>query len=93
MPYSRSKEKRLAKQVMWPDLRYGPNGEEKLFYAAHEVPEGWTTKPDPGYVPPDQPEHDRDALVAKLQANGIEINPIWGKAHMQKVLDDFSSSR
>ena len=38
MPYSKSKIKSLAAPVMWPDLRYGPNGECKLFHneGAHQ---------------------------------------------------------
>lgn len=31
----------------WPAWRYSPEGEGKVFNAAHEVPEGWTeTVPD-----------------------------------------------
>lgn len=90
--YSKSKEKRLLKKVMWPDLRYGPNGECKLFSSAHEVPEGWTAKPDIPYVTPEQLQLDKDKLAAELTSRGIDVHPTWGKAHMKKMLDHDRST-
>jgi hypothetical protein len=88
MPYSRAKEKRSQKKAMWPDLRYGPNGECKLFNAPHEVPEGWKQRADEEYTPPAAVPLDREQLIKGLEDKGIVINPIWGRAHMKKVLDD-----
>jgi len=36
---------------------------------------------------------DEDAVRAKLIELGVSINPTWGKAHLQKVLDDRSPPR
>jgi hypothetical protein len=75
---------------MWPDLRYGPNGECKLFFAPHEVPYGWTQRPDVPFVPPEQLGLDKEKLIAELEAKGIKVDPTWGKAHLKKVLDGIA---
>jgi hypothetical protein len=93
MPYSKSKEKKLSKKVCWPDLRYGPNGEEKLFYRPEDVPPGWTNKRDQVYIAPSVTELNREELVATLNEFGVVVNPIWGKAHLKKMIDDRSPIR
>jgi len=93
MPYSRSKEKRLAKLVKWPDIRYSPTGEIKLFYSAKEVPFDWSIKPPGTHFGKPAEALDKAALMAALTEKGIEINPTWGSAHMKKVLNDCSTSR
>lgn len=72
---------------MWPDLRYGPKGECKLFDRPEDVPHGWTRRPDQPYEVPELPVRaTKEELIQKLQDKGIDINPIWGIAHLQKVL-------
>jgi hypothetical protein len=94
MPYSRGKEKRLAKLVKWPDLRYNPvTGEAKLFHEAKDVPLGWLTKRPKITIPRVGVVLDREQLVRELTDLGIEINPTWGTAHMKRILDDRSSAR
>jgi hypothetical protein len=92
MPYSKSKEKRLAKKVHWPDLRYGPHGEEKLFYCAEEVPSGWTNKRPIPFIDRPPVLLDRNELVAKLTELNVDVVPTWGTAHMKKVLDSVTLS-
>lgn len=77
----------------WPSWRYGPYGEAQIFNTESEVPHGWTKKPGEIYVPPENHSLDRDDLVRQLNELGITINPIWGKAHMKKVINDFSPTR
>jgi hypothetical protein len=87
MPYSRSKEKRLSRASPWPDLRYSPTGEAKLFQSAKDVPFGWTLKPPTNSMPRTTQVLDRDELIAELTKKEIAIKPTWGTAHMKKVLD------
>jgi hypothetical protein len=90
MPYSRAKEKRAAKLLLWPDIRYSPTGEAKLFNAPSEVPPGWVSK-HPGDSVARPAEHlDHDALVLELTKRGIAINPIWGNAHLKRIIDGDS---
>lgn len=89
MPYSRAKEKRAARAIPWPDLRYGPKGEVKLFYSAEEVPPNWTSKPPKGIDPKPPQLFDKQELINALTERNIEINPTWGNAHMKKVLDEY----
>ncbi len=73
---------------MWPDLRYGPNGECKLFYAPEDVPHGWRQRPDQPYVVEHAPiALTKEELIEQLQNKGVEIDPRWGLAHLKKVLD------
>lgn len=87
MPYSRSQQKREARSKMWPDLRYSPTGEEKLFYNADDVPADWTTKPPKGIAVRPTEILDRDELVAELTARNITIDPTWGNGHMKRIID------
>ena len=95
MPYSRAKERRLAKLVKWPDVRYNPEtGESKLFYSAHEVPFGWLDKPLKKVPANVGTELDRDDLVRQLEERGIEIDHTWCNAHMKRILaGDISPDR
>lgn len=95
MPYSRAKEKRLARETKWPDLRYSPTGEAKLFYAAADVPAGWSQRAPiirTLWKPPEL--LDRAELIRQLTDKGITINPTWADAHMKRILDgDISPPR
>lgn len=94
MPYSRSKQKRIDRQGKWPDLRYSPSGEVKLFYSAEEVPDGWTTKAQIEYKSLPTVVLNKEELIEELINRGIEIDPTWGNAQLKKVLDnDISSTR
>jgi hypothetical protein len=94
MPYSRGKEKRLAKLVKWPDLRYDPlTGDTKLFYSADEVPVGWINKKPIIVAPRVGSTLDHDELVTKLNEIGVDIDPRWCNAHMKRILDDRNSAR
>lgn len=95
MPYSRSKFKKSRPPVMWPDLRYGPNGECKLFNAPEEVPLGWKARVelDPGYVAPESLKPNRPTVIQRLIDKGIEPNPTWSVAYMMRMLDDCSTDR
>lgn len=94
MPYSRAKEKRLAKLVKWPDVRYDPaTGEPTLFYQAKDVPFGWLTKRPRIKTPKVGVYYDKQELINQLTNLGIDINPTWGTAHMKRILDDRSSAR
>jgi hypothetical protein len=94
MPFSRGlTKKREGRSKLWPDLRYGPNGECQLFFSEAEVPEGWTKNKDDKYEVNDTKPPSKDELVKALQDRGIQVNPIWGIAHLQKVLDDNDSIR
>jgi len=88
MPYSRAKEKRLAKLVKWPDVRYDPvTGKGELFYEAKDVPYGWVHKPPLKITPRVGVELDKEDLLTRLQDLGVEINPTWSNAHMKRILD------
>jgi len=95
MPYSRGKERRAAKLVKWPDLRYDPNtGVTKLFYCAEEVPVGWVEKKPRIVEAPVGTTLDREELVSELYKRGLAIDPLWCNAHMKKVIDlDISTHR
>ena len=81
----------------WPSWRYGPGGQSAIFQKEEDVPEGWTKKPDEApEVFEERPVTvalDGDFLRTELKKRGIEINPIWGHAHMKKVLDDSDPTR
>ncbi len=89
--------KKIERGPIWPAWFYGPNEQSSIFDKAEDVPEGWTRKR--GEVKVDYELHkpavilDRVELVAKLNEHGVEIHPLWGNAHMKKVLDDISSAR
>jgi hypothetical protein len=89
MPYSRAKEKRLAKLVKWPDIRYNPATDEaKLFYEAGDVPPGWLKKLQKTKTPKTSVYYDKQELLDQLTSLGIEADPTWGTAHMKKVIDE-----
>ena len=92
MPYSRSKEKRLAKLTKWPDLRYSPEGVAKLFYSAEEVPFGWSNKHPGIFIDRPTEQLDREDLIKQLTTKNIKIKPTWGNAHMKKVLNGDCST-
>lgn len=74
--------------IMWPHWYYGPDGESGVFNSAEEVPAGWA--PTPGGKPYEQPKSttlDREDLVRQLEAVGVVINPVWGNAHLKRILD------
>lgn len=71
----------------WPGWRYGPFGEKAIFNSEAEVPHGWTRKPGELYVAPPSTMLDRENIIGQLETKGIEIDPTWGTAHMQKMLD------
>lgn len=72
----------------WPAWRFGPNGESQIFNGPEEVPYGWVSSPGQVFEPvPESPKLDKEDLTRQLEAKGIKINPIWGLAHMKKVLD------
>lgn len=77
----------------WPAWKYGPYGEAVVFEKPEDVPFGWTDKPQEQFTPPEAEALDHDALVKALLDLGVEINPIWGDAHLKKVLDDRSPPR
>lgn len=72
---------------MWPDLRYSPTGEMKLFYSAEEVPADWTPKPPQNINTKPTEVLDHDLLVSQLERLGIPIKPTWGDAHMKRIID------
>ena len=81
----------------WPAWRFGPKGESAIFQCAADVPDDWKTAYDieEDRDVPRHPceEHDPDELRSKLLELGVEVNPIWGTAHLKKVLDDRSTAR
>ena len=80
----------------WPGWRYGPDGEGAIFNRQEDVPEGWTRRPgipEPTFIRPTTKTLSRGDLIAQLTEHGIEVNPLWGNAHMQKVLNDISPAR
>jgi hypothetical protein len=83
-----------GKSNKWPELFWSPEGECKLFYSINEVPESWSTqKPIIVFNEASAPLN-HDELIAELVKRDIEINPIWGDAHMKRILDgDISSTR
>lgn len=91
--YSRAKRPDHRQKDFWPSWRYSPDGEGQIFNSPVEVPHGWTKKIGQQLDSLAPVELDKEQLVAALAALGVEINPIWGKAHLKKVLDDCSPSR
>lgn len=79
--------------VEWPHWFYGPDGQAEIFNSRAEVPHGWTKAPAKLFEPVDPLQVDEEDVRAKLEKLGVKIDPTWGKAHLQKVLDDSSSTR
>lgn len=80
----------------WPSWRYGPDGVGAIFQTEAEVPVGWTRKPgvpEVPYVHKGPTLYDRSKLIEELIDLGITPNPLWGNAHMKKVIDDCTATR
>ena len=71
----------------WPRWMYSPTGEGQIFQKESDVPEGWVRKIGDVYVKSGPVVYDYDDLVRQLNEKNIEINPIWGLAHMKRILD------
>lgn len=91
--YSRAKKPSHRQVDFWPSWRYSPDGEGRVFNSAAEVPFGWTKRVGQQLEEVAPPELNKTELIEQLTALGVEINPIWGTAHLKKVLDDRSTSR
>lgn len=88
MAYSKAQMGWVAKEpALWPDLRYSPDGRQKLFNSAEEVPDGWTTKPPIILNLQPTVTLDRDELVNVLTSRGVSIDPTWGNGHMKRIID------
>jgi hypothetical protein len=90
MAYSKKPRVLAVKYVPteWPAARWDPHtGEERVFNSPAEVPCGWLDYKSANKKPPVGVVLDRDELVAKLTEMGIEINPLWGNAHMKRIID------
>jgi len=93
MPYSKALEKRAAKKAPWPDLRYNiVTGEAKLFFKPEDVPKGWVAKPKNKFKPEPMKTYDKEKLIQELISFGVIVDPKWGSAHLNKVLNDISQS-
>lgn len=82
--------RRVVIDRSWPSWRYGPNGEAQIFQTEADVPRGWTRKPGVPEEPRPSRETvvlNRDELVATLQFRGVDISPLWGVAHMKRIID------
>jgi len=92
--FSRAKEKRETKKAPWPDLRYNiATGEAKLFFKPEEVPKGWVKKQAIQFKKKPQIVHNKQGIINELLSRGVFVDPKWGTAHLQKVLNDLSSPR
>jgi hypothetical protein len=74
----------------WPRWMYDPSGEGQIFEKESDVPEGWVRTPGEVYVKTGPVLYDHADLVRQAEAKGIEINPIWGSAHLKRMLNDVS---
>lgn len=77
----------------FPGWFHSPSGDCAIFEKAEDVPLGWANKPFTTYEAPTPPTVDVEDTIKQLTDLGVEINPIWGAAHLKKVLDDRSTSR
>lgn len=76
------------KPQTWPQAWWNPaTGEERVFFSREQVPYGWTDVKPTIFEPPAGVELDHDELVAKLTEMGVEINPLWGNAHMKRIIE------
>lgn len=78
---------RIKPDNSWPSWMYNVEGEGRIFEKESDVPEGWTRKIGEIYEKARPVIHDHEYLVTQLTAAGIEINPIWGSAHLKRILD------
>jgi hypothetical protein len=77
----------------WPCWFHGPDGHSAVFNSPAEVPTGWTRHKPAQFTAASPLQVDEEAVKAKLIELGVEIDPTWGRAHLQKVLNDRSPSR
>lgn len=77
----------------WPAWYHSPNGDSQVFERIQDVPYGWTKSPPVVFEHSDPLVVDEDVVRQKLTELGVDIDPTWGRAHLQKVLDDRSPSR
>lgn len=78
----------------WPCWFYNQKGEGKIFNSAAEIPEGYFRKKPLPYTPVPPLQVNREVVIAELIERGVPIDPRWGSAHLQKVLDsDQRTSR
>ena len=76
-------------RVEWPCWYFGPDGEKKLCDGINDVPSGWKNRPQPAYEAPEQRVFlEFDDLVKQLTDRGIKIDPRWGRAKLQEVLEN-----
>lgn len=75
--------------VEWPCWYFGPDGDKKLCNGINDVPSGWQKKPQQTYEPPEPKVFlEFDDLIEQLNARGVQIDPRWGRAKLQEVLDN-----
>lgn len=86
-----ARERRIGNQ--WPAWFYAPDGDAAIYQTQQDVPEGWHRKKFIPYGAPAALSIDKDDTIRQLQLLGVEINPCWGAAQLQKVLNDRSTSR
>lgn len=78
----------------WPSWFHAPNGDSAVFETLADVPPGWTRQKHTPYVASGPLSVNKEDVISQLVDRGIEIDPTWGAAQLQKVLDnDRSSSR
>jgi len=83
--------RRRRNQIEWPRWCFGPDGESQLFEKREDVPEGWFDKPPLLFVHPEpKPEINKESVLSKLKDLNIEIDPRWGRAKLQQVLDEVT---
>lgn len=77
-------------RLFWPSWWYNPDGEGQVFNSLEEVPDGWTRR-QTGQTKKTESRPtqvlDREELKSKLTEMGVEINPMWGNAHMKRIID------
>lgn len=78
---------RLPKES-WPGWFHAPNGDSAIFSKEEEVPEGWSRQRQSAYEAPTPLAVDKESVLARLRALNIFVDPCWGVAHLQKVLDE-----
>lgn len=73
----------------WPAWWYGPDGQSAIFNGPEEVPVDWVDSPTKKYEPPEPVEElCEETLIKELKKRGIEVDPKWGKAKLNEVLNN-----
>lgn len=76
-------------KIEWPCWYHGPDGDSKMFNSIQEVPYGWTKKPQQQYEAPEpKAVIDPDDIIKQLKDRGVKIDPRWGRAKLQEVLNE-----